>query len=139
MPRPADCKLFGEQAECAFIWQAARHGLLVSIPYGASGPYDLIVQPRRCSRHRPPLWCVQVKCTGVKRSSGIYSVHARRHSRAYLDSEIDFLAAWVIPEDAWYIIPIAALPDVGLINLYPHRHRRRGGYEQYREAWHLLL
>ncbi len=134
MPRPADCKLFGEQAECAFIWQAARHGLLVSIPYGASGPYDLIVQPRRCSRHRPPLWCVQVKCTGVKRSSGIYSVHARRHSRAYLDSS---------PPGSFPRTPGTSSPSLpslmSVINLYPHRHRRRGGYEQYREAWHLLL
>lgn len=139
MPRPADPKILGEQGECMFLYQAEARGLIVSKPFGDSARYDFVVQSRRGrGRSRPPLWCVQVKCTGVKRSKGHYSVHAGHH-RPYLLSEVDFIAAWVIPADAWYIIPLAALPPVGAINLYPHGRRRRGGYEKYREAWHLLL
>ncbi len=139
MLRPADHKIPGEQAECMFIYRAMQHGLIVSKPYGDSAAYDFIVQPRRSTRRlRAPISCVQVKSTAVKTATGLYCVNARRHSRAYRRTEIDFIAAWVIPEDAWYIIPISAIRGAKALTLFPHRPSP-ARYEPYREAWHLLM
>jgi hypothetical protein len=51
--------------------------------------------------------------------------------------EIDFVAAYVIMLDLWYIIPAAVVQKrKGHIWLAPLR--RRSKYERYLEAWHLL-
>jgi len=47
------------------------------------------------------------------------------------------LAAYVIPADAWYLIPIRQVAQVKSIWLSPHRPSRRK-FEPYREAWQLL-
>jgi hypothetical protein len=65
-----------------------------------------------CPPPTPPLlWRVQVKCS-TQLLNGLYRVNAHRriNGRAvpYLPSEIDFFAAYIIPEDTWYIIPLAA-------------------------------
>jgi hypothetical protein len=53
-------------------------------------------------------------------------------------AQIDFVAAYIIPEDLWYILPAAiATPLSGHISLSPHRKGHK--YEPYQEAWHLLL
>jgi hypothetical protein len=51
--------------------------------------------------------------------------------------EIDFVAAYIIPLDLWYIIPAAVVAKrKGSIWLSPWR--RQNKYERYLEAWHLL-
>ena len=51
--------------------------------------------------------------------------------------EIDFVAAYVIPLDLWYIIPAGVVAmRKGSIWLAPWR--RQSKYERYLEAWHLL-
>jgi hypothetical protein len=52
----------------------------------------------------------------------------------------DFIAAYVAPHQAWYVIPIEALKGSKSIRLYPggKSHRFGAFYEDYREAWHLL-
>jgi hypothetical protein len=52
--------------------------------------------------------------------------------------EIDFLAAWIIPEDTWYIIPLAAIGSVTSLLFRRKRDPKPGLYDAYREAWHLL-
>ncbi|HEX4808546.1 MAG TPA: group I intron-associated PD-(D/E)XK endonuclease [Bryobacteraceae bacterium] len=89
----------------------------------------------------PPLWRVQVKCsTQIARGMYHLNAHRRTGGRAvpYLPGEIDFLAAYIIPEDTWYIIPFQAfLGSTGL--LFRRRaDRKPGRYDAYREAWHLL-
>jgi hypothetical protein len=98
--------------------------------------------PRWCPRDpTPPLWRVQVKCS-TQIVNGMYHLNAHRRTggRAvpYLPGEIDFLAAYIIPEDTWYIIPPQAfLGSTGL--LFRRRaDRKPGRYDAYREAWHLL-
>ena len=54
-----------------------------------------------------------------------------------LGNQIDFLAAYVIPRDAWYIIPVSAFDSIVSLNVAPHR-RSNGRFEQYREAWDLF-
>ncbi len=74
--------------------------------------------------------------------NGLYHLNAHRRTggRAvpYLPGEIDFLAAFIIPEDTWYIIPLGAF--LGSTSLLFRRRRdpRPGLYDAYREAWPLL-
>ena len=52
------------------------------------------------------------------------------------DLSLDFIAAYVIPADAWYILPLAATNRQPDILLTPHRKNSK--YSPYHEAWHLL-
>ena len=82
---------------------------------------------------------VQVKCTTYF-GEGAYRCGYFTRLGCYSPEQTDFLAAYVIPCDAWYIIPARAIkPGTLCLNLYPHRRRNRGRYEQFREAWPLLL
>ena len=49
---------------------------------------------------------------------------------------IDFVAAYVIPADTWYILPIKATNGQSDLLLTPHSQNAK--YERYKEAWHLL-
>jgi PD-(D/E)XK endonuclease len=53
-------------------------------------------------------------------------------------NQIDFVAAYIIPLDLWYILPAQVTTRLhGHISLSPHRKGHK--YEPYLEAWHLLL
>jgi PD-(D/E)XK endonuclease len=89
----------------------------------------------------PTLWRVQVKCS-TQLLNGLYRVNAHRRTggRAvpYLPSEVDFLVAYIIPEDTWYIIPLPAIRSATSLLFRRRRDRRPGLYDAYREAWRLL-
>jgi len=98
--------------------------------------------PAPCPPSTPPLlWRVQVKCS-TQLLEGLYRVNAHRriNGRAvpYLPSEIDFFAAYIIPEDTWYILPLAATRGRTGLLFRRKRDRKPGLYDAYREAWHLL-
>jgi PD-(D/E)XK nuclease superfamily protein len=90
---------------------------------------------------RPRLIRVQVKAT-TQMQSGVYRVNAHRriHGKAvpYKLSEIDFFAAYVIPEDSWFIFPLPHILGATAICLSPKRRRKPHPSTPYREAWHLL-
>jgi hypothetical protein len=46
------------------------------------------------------------------------------------------VAAYVIPEDVWFIIPEKEMRGKWSVGLYPNLKKSR--YEEYREAWNLL-
>jgi hypothetical protein len=48
------------------------------------------------------------------------------------------VVAYVAPEDAWYVIPIAELKGVTGVKLFPVARRRRSKHEKYREAWEVM-
>jgi hypothetical protein len=48
----------------------------------------------------------------------------------------DFLAAYVVLEDAWYIIPAKLIRGLRSVSLCTTGGEAK--YEEYREAWHLL-
>jgi hypothetical protein len=127
----------GELAEMGFMFKAAGLGFGVAKPCGDSERYDFILD----SGTR--LWRVQVKSTYVARSHS-YSVSAKGCSggkgKAYTAEQIDILVAYIVAEDAWYVVPIAAFaPRTGL-KLFPSGCKRKTGglFEQYREAWDLM-
>jgi hypothetical protein len=123
-------KLRGEWAEIRFMARAAEHGLMVSRPWGDSAPYDFMVE-----RHGRILR-VQVKSTCCKRGNS-YKCHVTSNGVPYPKRNVDFIAAYVIPEDVWYIVPIAVLGTQLHLLLSPHRADSK--YGRYQEAWQLLL
>jgi len=124
----------GEWAELKFLLRATEEHLVVSKPYGDSARFDFIVGDR------PPLYRVQVKSTSIrgKRCYLARMTHCYP-PRRYRSSDFDFLAVYVIPCRAWYIVPMGALgAKQRNLSLYPHVKNSTGHLERFREAWHLL-
>lgn len=122
-------KLRGEWAEMQFMARAAEHGLSVSKPWGEMRPFDFVVgNPRHFAS-------VQVKSTIMQFKTG-YVCTVRGGHKAYPAGSFDFVAAYAVPEDSWYIIPAALIRGKRSITLFPNS--KKALYEPYREAWHLL-
>lgn len=133
MPLIKNPKRRGEWVELQFMARAAAHGLVVSKPWGDSARYDFIVE------HRGRFSRVQVKST-TNWFRGAYLCNTVSRApycrpRPYTSAQIDFLAAFVIPEDLWYIVPASLLARFA-IALNPRDPRNK--YARYMEAWHLL-
>jgi hypothetical protein len=129
--RSRNNKALGELAELAFCFKAASLGFGVSKPLGDNERFDFILN----AGHR--LWRVQVKSTY---HMGMYDGYHFRTVRArqplvYSADEIDVLAAWVMPLDVWYIIPVQAFAPRKAVTVYPHRENSTGQFEPFREAW----
>jgi hypothetical protein len=156
--REQTTKRRGEISELAFALAAARQGFGISRPYGDSERYDIILDsshispviPNRAqgalrnllySSIRPRLVRVQVK-SSTQLQYGLYRVNAHRriNGRAvpYTLAEIDFFAAYVIPEDSWFIFPLTHILGATAVTLSPKRRRKPHINDPYREAWHLL-
>ena len=94
----------GEWAEARFITRALELGFRVSKPWSDSAPYDLATD------HRGRFRRVQVKCTIFHRGNS-YKCHLDSNGVPYSPKDIDFIAAYVIPTDTWYVLPILATKD----------------------------
>lgn len=130
----------GELAELAFIYKATALGFAVSKPYGDSERYDFIVDSHEPDV-MPRLSRVQIKCS-TQLVDELYRVNAHRRidGRAvpYKLTEIDFIAAYIIPEDSWFILPLRDILGTTSLLFRRKRDRRPHPYNQYREAWHYL-
>ena len=124
----------GEWAEMRFMARAAEHGFRVSKPWGESARYDFAVEENgRFLR-------IQVKSTVCKFGAG-YMCSIQRagagESLRYVPDQVDFFAAYVVPEDVWYILPAEiVLRMSSRILLAPNSPEQK--YARYKEAWHLL-
>ena len=125
-----DQKQRGEWAELRFLARVSELGMTVTRPWGDSRHYDLVVEADSC------LLRVQVKsCASRKHNSYLVNVHGGKHH--YTKDDFEFLAAYIIPLDLWYIIPSdAALVSRDRLCMTPGSGKAK--YEPYREAWHLL-
>ncbi len=119
----------GEWAELRFMACASEQGLQVSKPWGEMAHYDVAVE------YEARFLRVQVKSTIFKDRGG-YSCSVRGSKGPYVGNAFDFLAAYVIPENLWYIIPAAKFKMQGSVALYPNLKNSK--YGPYKEAWHLL-
>jgi hypothetical protein len=130
----------GELAELAFTLKATTLGFAVSKPYGDSERYDFIVDSHEPNT-MPKLSRVQVKCS-TQLVDGLYrtNAHRRINGRAvpYKLTEIDFIIAYIIPEDSWFILPLRDILGLTSLLFRRKRDRRPGLYDSYREAWRLL-
>jgi len=109
----------GDLAEILFLVRAVERGLHLSKPFGDNDGYDWIVANQR------NILRVQVKSTSTV-VNGLYQVNSGRRTTArvvpYDPSEVDILAVLVVPENTWYIIPIADLHGRVSLLLYPRAH-----------------
>jgi hypothetical protein len=138
IPHP---KLRGEWAELRFQLRATEQGLILAKPCGDCAPYDFLVAcPERPNRdrsdHQGHFLRVQVKCTIFHRGNS-YKCHLDHNGIPYTPAQIDFFAAYVVPADTFYILPLAATNNQPDVLLTPHRQNSK--YAQYKEAWHLLM
>lgn len=123
-------KARGEAAEAVFLAKAASFGFGVAKPWGDSERYDFIVDS---GKH---LWRVQLKSTGCLADSR-YKVKAGGFSATYTHDEIDFLVAYIVPENLWYVVPIEGFTSGKFLHFYPHGGSK-SRLEEYREAWCLM-
>ncbi len=126
-----DKKKRGEWAESVFLARASEEGLAASKPWGDSRSFDCVVG-------RPGKFvAVQVKCTIAKLEKGDgYICSVCSSHKPYPPGSFDFVAAYVILEDAWYIIPEKLIRGLKSISLCTVGAEAK--YEHYREAWGLL-
>ena len=134
--RELTTKRRGELAEVAFTHRAVRLGFAISKPYSDSQRYDFILDSGTA------LYRVQIKSTSTL-LNGLYHVNSHRRTGGgtvpYLPSEVDFLIAYIIPEDAWFILPIDLVAARTSLLFNPKNYYRDPGlYGDYREAWDLL-
>jgi hypothetical protein len=78
---------------------------------------------------------VQVKSTTAE-SGGGYACAIRKQNQGYARGSFDFVAAYVVQEDVWYILPASAIRGKESVGLCSNSTQAK--YEAYREAWQLL-
>jgi hypothetical protein len=120
----------GEVAELAFMHKVISMGFRVAKPWGDSDPFDFIV----C--HQRWLWRVQVKSLYTKRI-GYYVNNCGTNGEAYTPDQVDYLVAYLGPEDLWYVIPVKLLNGRNRVYLSPWT-RRQSEFKKYVDAWCLL-
>lgn len=129
----------GEWVEAQFIAEALRRGYKILRPWGDSRPFDVAIYfGNRIVR-------VQVKSTTCRVGTGYRcAIEPNRLSAPYTLEQLDFFAAYVLPQDAWYLIPARALMNGDHLKkgpmLCPMQPLRidRYLYEGYRGAWEVL-
>jgi hypothetical protein len=123
-------KRLGEAVEAAFLAKATMLGFPVLKPWGDSRPYDFAVE---CGRR---LWKVQVKCATSHRGTRC-SARAAGSGEIYTLEDLDFLAAYVIKKDLWYVVPADAFVPRVTVH-FNYGPRTESDFEIYRETWCLL-
>jgi hypothetical protein len=107
-----------------------EEGLRPARPFGEPSGYDFLVHHKS-----KRLFRVQVKST-IRKQYRCYQCTIRTQHHVYKKDSFDFVAAYVIPEDVWYILPEKVVRGMSTVGLYP----AMGGskYDAYKEAWYLL-
>ena len=126
----------GSQYEAAFIAQALKRGLDILESYGDYMPYDIVVHNTDGRFIR-----VQVKGTNsqIDKRPGykIFAACGNANRVALSPAKVDVLAAYVEPEDMWYLIPVVKLK--GNISVYLNPNTKNNGrYEVWKEAWNVF-
>ena len=123
-------KELGEFAEAEFLRTVLKMGMAVTKPWGESRGYDFIVDAAG------KLTRVQVKAAFRRGKQGGYSLRTYRSSmECYTAKEIDALAGYVAPEEAWYLFPVRVVGRVRSLKLFPGSKKKRSKFERWREAW----
>jgi len=123
-------KQLGEAVEAVFLAKATMLGFPVLKPWGDSRPYDFAVEGGR------RLWRVQVKCATSHRGTRC-SARAAGSGELYTLEDIDYLAAYVIRKDLWYVVPADAFVPRATVH-FNYGPLSEGMFEIYKEAWCLL-
>lgn len=130
---PFSSKQRGEVVENLFAYRASALGLTICRPLGDSAPYDFIVDG--AGLHR-----VQVRSVSGRSDCGSFAVtcsYGSRRKRPYPPDTVDFIAAYLVPITAWYIIPFAEIRGRTRIHIFPDLPQR-DCFRLFREAWHFV-
>ena len=130
----------GEWVELRFMAEAAGRLFAVCKPWGDCRAYDVGID------HGPNFLRVQVKSTTYRRGDGYCCQLLPNHGKKldYSLEQIDLFAAYVIPVNAWYLIPASLVLGVRRITcvmlspVVPPTKKKSYCYECYKEAWGLL-
>tara|TARA_R110000764_G_scaffold25345_3_gene60797 strand:+ start:127 stop:552 length:426 start_codon:yes stop_codon:yes gene_type:complete len=132
----SNMKRRGSQYEAAFVTQALKRGLDILEPYGDYMPYDVMVQNADGRIQR-----IQVKGTNspIKGKPGYKILAASGNIKkvALSPEKVDVLAAYVEPEDTWYLVPVVKLNGNMSVYLNPNT-KLNGRYEVWKEAWNVF-
>jgi hypothetical protein len=128
--RIRNCKKRGEWVELVFAARAMWEGLVLARPWGESIGYDFVVD-----RGDGGMVRVQVKSTIFEEGTG-YSCSMKDSKGPYKKNSFEYVAAYVIPENVWFIIPEKKVRGKWSVGLYPNLERSK--YGEYKEAWDLL-
>jgi len=132
IPKLRHFKSKGEYAEAAFLTTAIGLGFTVCRPFGDNHRFDyLVLAPGS------PILRVQVKSCWTRVNNAHYLNTQGTFHRRYSRRDCDFIVGYVVPEDAWYVIPIGAIRSRMAV-VFPHIPHSRGRFERFREAWPLL-
>ena len=130
----------GEWAELQFMAQAAKRLFTISKPWGDTQAYDVGIE------YEANFLRVQVKSTTSRSGAGYRCQFLPNHlkKRDYTIEQIDLFPAYVIPVDAWYLIPAVLLLGPRRLTMamlspvVPPAKKASYRYECYRDAWGLL-
>ena len=122
-------KRCGEAIEAAFLAKVCKLRIPVCKPWGDSERYDFVVD------WGTGFWSVQVKGSSSLDGTS-YRVRAGAAGKVFTKDDMDFVVGHVVPEDAWYVVPIEIAE--GLTTLWFNPRSTRARFEKYREAWCLL-
>jgi len=124
------------EAQC--IAQAPRMGFKVLKPWGNSSSYDVGVE------HGRQFFRMLVKSTSYRHWQWLSLRIKPNRSGRTIDTtkNVDSFAAYVIPQNVWYVLPSSVMLKTKShdLMLCPARRPRRDRYlyEGYREAWNLM-
>src|SRR5262249_10051864 len=122
----------GYLAEMAFMRKASTMCFGVAKPWADNERYDFVLRAGKL------FWRVQVKSVQAKSPRRPHYRVALLGSvgTSYRADEIDFVAAYIFPEDMWYLFPVSEVENRKVICVTPNSKRSR--FEKYREAWKLM-
>ena len=134
--RPSKRK--GEFIEAVFLAKCIALGFNVCKPWGDSARFDFMLEREG---HRPLR--IQLKSSWVlPKGRRQYRVLTTANGRRYLRSNVDFVVAYLVAEDAWYIVPITAVHACNIAFSPASRFRpgarRYPKTERFRDRWNLL-
>ena len=121
--------------EFLFMYEATRRGYKI-IPF-SEGRYDCVLD------NGDRLLRIQIKSSSCNQrgSYKIRTIHFKGHGEGgrgsvatYNKEKIDFLVAYIIPEETWYIFPINEVAGKQAVSVGKHTNRM----EKYRDAWQLF-
>ncbi|HKN75783.1 MAG TPA: group I intron-associated PD-(D/E)XK endonuclease [Candidatus Acidoferrum sp.] len=123
-------KDLGVWGELRFAARAMEEGLRAARPFGDPPGFDFLVHNN--GKH---IARVQVKTT-THGYNGWYNCTLKTYRKPYKKDSFDFVAAFVAPEDTWYILPEKLIRDMVGLGLNPKSTGSK--YDRFKEAWHLL-
>ncbi len=117
---PLDTRHRGDVAEAAVLHALTKAGLLVLMPFGRFGPYDMVIDLPGGRLVR-----VQVKSGRVRRGCVLFNSCSTDHGRGRADyaGKADVFAVHAPTDDGVYVLPVAeAATRVTTLRLRPTRN-----------------